>query len=147
MRGRFSALFAVALLVLSYTAALAQVFSDFPVNGQISAFQVSGGYSTSDSFTIASAATVGQVVFGAWVNKGDSVTGVTWAIGTTPFDTSLGTGAATATSVYDSSNVDGFDVDTVTVTIPSVSLARWNVLPDAVECGERIGQPGFVGHQ
>jgi hypothetical protein len=123
MRGRISATFAVALLVLSATAALAQtVFSDFPVNGQISAFSISGGGSTSDSFTLASPATVGQVVFGAWVNPGDTLTSLTWAIGTTPYDTSLGTGVAAATSAYDFTNVDGFDVDTITFSIPSVSL-------------------------
>jgi hypothetical protein len=124
MRGRFSTPFAVALLVLSSTVAIAQIaFSDFPINGQISAFPVNQGESTSDSFTLTTSATVTQVVFGAWVLKGDSVTGVTWALGTTPFDTSLGTGTAATTSVYDSTNVDGYDVHTVTLTIPSVNLA------------------------
>jgi hypothetical protein len=122
MLGRFFAPFAVALLALSSTAALAQVFSDFPVNGQISAFSVNAGNSTSDSFTLSAPATVGQVVFGAWVSTGDSVTSVTWAIGTTPFDTSLGTGVAAASSAYDFSNVDGYDVNTVTFSIPSVTL-------------------------
>ncbi len=124
MRGRLSTPFAVALLLVSSTVALAQAaFSDFPVNGQISGFQINGGYSTSDSFTLASSATITQVAFGAWVNKGDSVTSVTWAVGKTPYDTSLGTGVATTTSVYDSTNVDGFDVHTVTFAVPGVNLA------------------------
>jgi len=124
MRGRFSTPFAVVLLALSATVALAQTaFSDFPISGQISAFQVNQGYSNSDSFTLATPATVSKIVFGAWVLPGDSVTGVTWAIGTAPFDTSLGTGTAATTSVYDSTNVDGFDVHTVTFTIPTANLA------------------------
>ena len=111
------------MLVAATAARGQQPFSNFPISGQISAFQINGGYSTSDSFTLTSGATIGQVVFGAWVNKGDSVTGVTWSIGTTAYDTSLGTGVATATSAYDSTNVDGFDVNTVTVTIPSLTLS------------------------
>ena len=141
MRGRISATFAVALLVLSSTAALAQVFTDFPVNGQISAFSISGGGSTSDSFTLASPATVGQVVFGAWVNTGDTVTSLTWAIGTTPYDTSLGTGVATASSAYDFTNVDGFDVDTITFSIPSVSLPAGTYYLTLTNAASASGQP------
>ena len=123
MRGRLSILLAL-VFALSMAPAVhgQQLFSDFPVNGQISAFQVSGGYSTSNSFTLASGGTVGEVVFGAWVSSGDSVKGITWSIGTTPYDTSLGTGVAGATSAYDSTNVDGFDVNTVTFAIPNITL-------------------------
>ena len=123
MLGRLSILFALVLALLMAPAAKGQqLFSDFPVNGQISAFQVNGGYSTSNSFTLASGGTIGEAVFGAWVSSGDSVKGITWSIGTTPFDTSLGTGVAGATSAYDSTNVDGFDVNTVTFAIPSITL-------------------------
>jgi hypothetical protein len=97
----------VLALLMAPAAERQQLFSDFPVNGQIGAFQVNGGYS--NSFTLASGGAVGEAVFGAWVNSGVSVTGVTWLIGTTPFDTSLGKGVAGVTSPYDSTNVDGFD--------------------------------------
>jgi hypothetical protein len=83
----------------------------------------SGGYSVSESFTLAATATVGQIVFGAWVNTGDSITGVTWSIGTAPFGTSSGSGVAAATSSYDSSNADGYDVHIATFAVPGVTLA------------------------
>lgn len=123
MRGRLSVPFALSLLLLAASAAEGQaLFSNFPVSGQISAFQVNGGYSASNSFTLTSSSTIGEVNFGAWVSTGDSVNGVTWAVGTTPYDTSLGSGAAGATSSYDLSNVDGFDVDTVSFAISSITL-------------------------
>ena len=123
MQNHISVPFAILLVLLTASAAEGQqLFSDFPVNGQISAFQVSGGYSVSESFTLGATATIGQVVFGAWVNTGDSVTGVTWSIGTTPFGASSGTGVAAATSSYDFSNADGYDVRTVTFAVPGVTL-------------------------
>ncbi len=123
MRGRLFILYALLLVLMAPAAEGQQVFSDFPVNGQISAFQVSGSYSTSNSFTLSSSGTFGEISFGAWVNTGDSVKQVTWSIGTTPYDGSLGTGVAGATSAYDFSNADGYDVNTVTVAIPNITLA------------------------
>jgi hypothetical protein len=123
MNGRVSVPFALWLvLILARAAEGQQLFSNFPVNGQISAFQIGGSYSASDSFTLTSGGTLGQVQFGAWVSTGDSVTGVAWSIGTTPFDASLGTGVASATSAFDLSNADGFDVNTVSFAIPGVTL-------------------------
>src|ERR1700691_1877341 len=110
------------VLLVASSAEGQQLFSDFPVNGQISAFQVNGGYSFSDSFTLAASATIGQVVFGAWLNTGYSVTGVAWSIGTTPFGVSSASGVAGATSAYELSNADGFDVDSVRFALPGITL-------------------------
>jgi len=116
MQDRFSVPFALSLLLLTASAVKGQqLFNNLPVNGQISAFQVNAGYTFSDSFTLTAAGTIGEVVFGAWLSKGDSVTGVSWSIGTTPFSVSSGSGNAGATSSYNLTNADGFDVDTVTV--------------------------------
>lgn len=123
MRDRISVLFVLSLALLTASVAQGQqLFNNFPVNGQISAFQVNGGYSASNSFTLATGGTAGQLVFGAWLSHGDSVTGVTWSIGTAPFGSSAGSGVATATSVFNFSNADGFDVDTVTFSIPNLTL-------------------------
>ena len=123
MRDRFSVPFALSLVLLTASVVEGQqLFNNLPVNGQISAFQVNGSYSFSDSFTLMAAGTVGEVVFGAWLSKGDSVTGVSWSIGTTPFSVSSGSGVAGATSSYNLSNADGFDVDTVTFAIPGLTL-------------------------
>jgi hypothetical protein len=56
------------------------------------------------------------------VNPGDSVTGVAWSIGTTPFSSSAGSGVAGATSSFNFSNADGFDVDTASFVIPGLTL-------------------------
>jgi hypothetical protein len=123
MQHRISIPFALSLVLLTASAAEGQqLFNNFPVNGQISAFQVNGGYSFTDSFTLAAGATLGEIEIGAWLNTGDSVTGVTWSIGTAPFGATSGTGVAGATSAYNFSNADGFDVNTVSFAIPSLTL-------------------------
>jgi hypothetical protein len=123
MQLRFSAPFALSLVLVTASAGEGQqLFSDFPVNGQISAFQVNAGYTVSNAFTLSASGTVGQIVFGAWVATGDSVTGVAWSIGTAPFGATLGSGFASTTSSYDLSNADGFDVNTVSLVIPGVTL-------------------------
>jgi hypothetical protein len=125
MQGRSAFPLAIVLSLGLLTAAAAegqQLFSNFPVNGQISAFQVNGGYSASESFTLSASGTIGQVTFGAWLKTGDTVTGVTWSIGTTQFSASSASGTATATSSFDFSNADGFDVDTVAFATPGITL-------------------------
>src|SRR5580693_1494098 len=109
-------------LLTAHVAAGQQLFSNFPVNGLISAWEVDGSNSVAESFTLGANSTVGQIVFGAWLSTGDSVTGVAWSIGTTPYDNSLGSGTAAATSSFDFSNPDGFDVDTVSFAVPNVTL-------------------------
>ena len=123
MQTRVSVPFALALALLTAFAAEGQpLFNNFPVNGQISAFQVNSGYTVSNSFTLNASATVGEIVFGAWVNTGDSVTGVAWSIGPTAYSATSGSGIAGTTSSFDFSNADGFDVHTVSFAIPGVTL-------------------------
>jgi hypothetical protein len=123
MQARIPIPFALSLMLITASAVEGQqLVNNFPVNGLISAFQVNKGYSFSDSFTLGASGTVGEVMFGAWLNTGDSVTGVAWSIGTTPFSAASGSGVAGATSSFDFSNADGFDVDTVTFAVPNVAL-------------------------
>ncbi len=123
MQHRITVSFALSLALLTVSAAEGQqLFNNFPVNGQISAFQISGTYSVSNSFTLAASSTIGEIEFGAWLTTGDSVTGVAWSIGTAPFGSSAGSGVAGATSSYNVSNADAFDVDTVSFLIPSLTL-------------------------
>src|SRR5580693_371503 len=110
------------VLLVASSAEGQQLFNNLPVNGLISAFQVSGGDTFSNSFTLAAGATIGEVEFGAWLSTGDSVTSVAWSIGTAPFGVTSGSGVAGATTNYNFSNADGFDVDTVSFVIPSLTL-------------------------
>jgi hypothetical protein len=122
MQNRMS-VFGFALILLAASAAEGQqLFNNFPVNGQISAFQVNAGYSVSESFTLSAGATAGEVSFGAWLTPGDSVTGVSWAIGTSAFDTSVASGVAGATSSFNNANADAYDVDTVSFALPGITL-------------------------
>jgi len=88
------------MLLTASAAEGQQLFTNFPVNEQISAFQVNGGYSVSNSFTLTTGGTIAEIQFGAWLNTGDSVTRVGWSIGTTPFGNSSGSGVAGATSTF-----------------------------------------------
>ena len=81
----------------------------------------SGG-SISNSFILGGALITSQGQMGIWCEPGDIPQSVTWAIGTTFFDGSLGGGTVTPVSVFQFTNVGGFDVYLMTIPM-IVSLA------------------------
>jgi hypothetical protein len=117
------------------------LFNNFPINGNIGAFPVSDGNDVSDSFTLSTDGDVTEVMFGAWVAPGDSVTSVGWSIGTSSFDASDGFGFAPTSSTLLFENSDGFDVDLVSFAISSLPLSTgtyYLTLSDALS--EDIGK-------
>ena len=73
-----------------------------------------------------------------WATPGSTVTAVDWAITSTPFGGftyASGVGAATTQELLLSSNVDGYAVDNVNVSIPSLDLGAgtyWLLLENVV---------------
>lgn len=128
MRNRKLYLFAVSLAFLTAPAHATGIvlFNNYEISGLIGAWEIdasANGYPVSDSFTLAEAATVSGAAFGAWLDPGDSVTGVDWSIGTTPYDTSDGAGDVTVnSSTFDFNNGD-YDIDQVSFSIPDVALS------------------------
>lgn len=109
------------------------VFDNFPINGTINAYTINSGFAVSDSFTLASGATVGGVNLGVWLSPGDTVTGVDWAITSQSLGagTSYGSGTAAVTSgtavppAYTglNPNTSGYDIGVASFSFPGFGLA------------------------
>jgi hypothetical protein len=77
-----SALF--ILFILTVTPAVADSYSNGPINGTVDGWTINSGYSVADSFTLNSASTVTSFSAGLWLDFGDVPTGISWAITTAP---------------------------------------------------------------
>lgn len=88
----------VSLLLLTIPAVAGVLFNNFPIDGTQNSTRIDDGIAVSDSFTLAPAAVVNGVNFGVWSNSG--ITWVDWAIGTTKFDNSRGSGTAEVSTTY-----------------------------------------------
>jgi hypothetical protein len=86
----------LAMLVAGTVLAASPValYSNGPINGDSSAYQITGASAfVTDSFTLTSSAVVTTVTFGQWVKTLDSPPmEVEWEIGSSPFGSDLGSG-------------------------------------------------------
>jgi hypothetical protein len=109
------------------------LFDDGATNGLTNAFFIDGPnpgpYSQwiADQFTATGSGTLGVLDFGIWVPTGSTPTTVTWWLGTSYLDNSIGGGTAAlngTNSTYFTSNGYGFDVYNVSLTgLSSLALA------------------------
>ena len=130
-------------LTLAVIPASAQVlYDDGPINGTIDAWTINFGYIVSDTFNLAADSTVGGFNFGAWVYPGDKALTVGWSITSDEFGgTVYGSGTASVTDTFLSSNQYGYQVDALSVTGLNVSLGAgryWLNLQDATT---QMGDP------
>ena len=83
----------LSLTLLTVPAMAGIVFDNFPINGTIDGWAINSDSSVSDSFTLGSNATLASADFGLFLTDDPGgATFIDYAIGTTPFDNSLGTG-------------------------------------------------------
>jgi hypothetical protein len=136
-------LIAVFLLLTTPAAADSLIANNLPINGQLGSFQISGSGAVSDSFAVSGNYTVSTVVFGAWVDPGDSVTSVDWMIGTFPFDDDIGSGEAETLSFLDFTNTDSYDVDAVVVPIPNLPLSTGTYYLTLLNAMSSSGSPVY----
>jgi hypothetical protein len=118
-------LMALPFLTLPAVAAPVTVFDNFPINGTKNAYGFSNPNSISDSFVLSSPATLSQLNIGVWLQSGNTPTGATWAIGTTPFASDLGTGSAgfSYSNLFTHTlNGWSYNIDSVSFSLPNVSL-------------------------
>jgi len=107
----------VLCLALAAVPAFAQwSYDNGPINGTTDAWTINFGYVVSDSY-IAGGSNVTGFSFGVWEFPGDTMTTVDWSItlgensGTT-----FGSGTASVTDKYISTNQFGYNIDTITVS-------------------------------
>ncbi|MGD0137179.1 MAG: hypothetical protein ABSE57_34490 [Bryobacteraceae bacterium] len=75
------------------------LYTNGPINGNTGSEPISSGiaifyFETTDSFTLTSSATITGVTFGEWLGTGYTPQTVDWDIGTSAFDSSLGSGSS-----------------------------------------------------
>jgi hypothetical protein len=127
-----SALF--ILFILTVTPAVADSYSNGPINGTVDGWTINSGFSVADSFTLGSATTVTSFSAGLWLYSGDSPTGsISWAITTSPdFSGIGGTAAISGTGTLGGGTLSnsflwtseaGYDIYNSTVTGLNVPLA------------------------
>jgi hypothetical protein len=92
----------------------------------MTAVNIKGGFAVADSFTLSSSATISQIMFGSWVDYGDTLNSVDWAITTGDFSgTTLGSGTASSfSSEFFEGTIDGdYDMYSDVFSIPGQTLA------------------------
>jgi len=99
------------------------LFDDGATNGQYNGFFIDGpnngpfGQNISDGFVATGSGTATSLDFGLWVPSGTTPTTVSWWLGTSAFDGSLGSGTVNNPSyTLTTSNGFGYDVYTVHIT-------------------------------
>jgi len=126
MKAAIHTVYALALLAIAVVPATADVplYSNGAVSGAIGGYTICCTYAVSDSFVLSSASTVTGVDFGAWTFYGDKVNSVQWSIGTTPGDSSLGSGTAAVSdnSLVKSYGAGGYDVNSDSFSTGPLSL-------------------------
>lgn len=126
----------VLFLALALTPASAGLlYSNGPINGNVDGYFINFGYFVSDTFSLASNATVNGFTFGAWEYPDDVAQTVDWSITSPDGTITYGSGTATIRDVRLFNNEYGYDVDRLTVSGLDVKLAAatyWLTLQDAV---------------
>jgi len=101
---------AILCLLMAAPASADTLYNNGPINGTIDAFTINFGYTVSDSFTLGTAANLTGAQIGLWAFSGDVPGTVQWSIGTAPYDSSLGSGAAGLSNTFQFTNGYGYDI-------------------------------------
>ena len=103
----------VLCLALAVVPASAQfLYDNGPANGSVDAWTINFGYVVSDTFTLSSFTTVTGFDFFVWAYPGDTGLTVDWSITSAEFGgTTYGSGTASLSSSFISSNQYGYDID------------------------------------
>ena len=112
----------ISLAMLAFPVSGGTLYSNGPLNGTGNSIAISGGYATSDSFTVSGASTVTSFDFAVWNFSFDTTTNIDWSIGTSIGGSQNGAGTDTPiTGVLDLTN-GPWDVYTYTISGLNVAL-------------------------
>ncbi len=136
-----------ALTVLCLALAAIPAWADYdngPINGTTDAWTINFGYVVSDTFTLASAATVGNISFGVWEFPGDTMQTVDYTI--TSSENGVGVGlTVNVTDKFISTNQFGYNIDTISFNSGGVPSERWHLLAEPVQRNRRQRRPRLLG--
>jgi hypothetical protein len=113
-------LLAVLYLTLAALPASADtLYDNGPVNGNVGAWQINGGFVVSDSYHTSGSGGADFVAFGVWKLPGDTLTSVDWSITSQANGgTVYGSGTASGANLTDQflfTNQYGYEIDLVTM--------------------------------
>ena len=108
-----------SLTILCLALAAVPAFADYSngaINGSVDAWTINFGYVVSDTYK-SDGSTVTGFMFGVWEFPGDTLTHVDWSITSGENSgTVYGSGTASVTDQFISSNQYGYNIDKITVT-------------------------------
>ncbi len=129
LRSASLSLLAAICLTLAAVPAFAQndLYDNGPVNGETSAWQINFGFAVSDEAKVAniSRSNVKNNIV-VWVEPNETPTLIGWGLGTTPFSTNIASGTSPVTITNSFVNQFGYDVDTVSFSMGTLSLSAGN---------------------
>jgi hypothetical protein len=95
---RFSAASAALLLLAVSRVTAGVAYTNGPTNGTLSASEINGGWSESDTFTVSADTALSSAAVGLWVPASEGLpTGLDWSMGTSLGGDELSSGAASLT--------------------------------------------------
>ncbi len=114
MRTRITLLFVAAVLGLLPASRVwaALLYDNGPVNGTVNAWIIGTPFNfmVSDSFTLSGTSTLTEAQVGLWTYPGYVPGSVSWELGTTQFDSSLGAGTGSLSNTFQFTNGFGYDI-------------------------------------
>lgn len=96
-------------------AAATQLYTNGPVNGNLSAWAINFSSATEDSFTLTQASWLSSATFYVWEFPGDTMSSVDWGIDTVPTSYANPTTATTTQTLL--FNNGSFDIDKETISL------------------------------
>jgi hypothetical protein len=133
-------------LALAVIPASAQttLYDNGPANGTVDAWTINFGYTVSDTFTLGAASTVQGFDFSVWAYPGDTALTVDWSITSAEFGgTTYGSGTASLTSTFISSNQFGYDLDKLTASGLNVAVGAGTYWLNLANATTSLGDPLF----
>jgi len=144
MKTRFALLILLCVAAAVVPASGGTIYDNGPANGSVYAWTINFGYVVSDSFTVGAASTVFGVDFYVWAYPGDTALTVDWSITSAEFGgTSYGSGTASLTSTFISSNQYGYDIDKLSASGLNVALGAGTYWLNLQNATTSFGDPLF----
>jgi len=112
--------------------------------GNTDGWTINFGHAVSDSFTVSSPGTMTNDGIASWQYPGDFMTGVSWAVGTSPGTANIASGTSATTDYFYFTNSYGYDIYVDRFNTSAVSLVPgptyWLTLYNATTA---FGDPAY----
>jgi len=144
MKTRFALLILLCVAAAVVPASGGTIYDNGPANGSVYAWTINFGYVVSDSFTVGAASTVFGVDFYVWAYPGDTALTVDWSITSAEFGgTTYGSGTASLSSTFISSNQYGYDIDKLSASGLNAALSPGTYWLNLQNATTSFGDPLF----